>query len=138
MINTYIQLYRHLSLLLGMIALMCCYILQASTHFLHASTHALQCSPCLAHSAMQASQHFTHIAHSSSQNCESLAHNLAQSAHMSAQSMHTFAHPSISFMDKHMVVHFSHSTMQAKQASMQFFIFFILKIFNCERISTIQ
>ena len=91
---------------------------------------ALQWSPCLAHSAIQASQHFTHNAQISSQNCESLAHNLAHKAQISAQSRQAFRHSTMPPMLMHMVVHFSHSTMQAKQASIHSFEFFIVKLFN--------
>lgn len=103
------------------------YILQASAHFLQASAQALQqASSCLPHSAAQALQHFTHKSHNSSENFESLAHNLAQSAQMSAQSRQILTQPSCPVIVQHMVQHFSHSIMQAKQASIQFFKFFIL------------
>jgi hypothetical protein len=106
--------------------------LQASAHFLQAAAHALQqsaWSACLLHSAAQASQHFTHKAQSASENCESLAHKQAQSAQMSAQSRQTLTHASCPVIVEHIVQHFSHSIMQVKQASMQFFIFFISKKF---------
>jgi hypothetical protein len=104
------------------------YALQASAHFLQASAHALQqASSCLLHSATQALQHFTHKAHNSSANFESLAHNLAQSAQISAQSRHTLMQSSRPDIVQHIEQHFSHSIMQAKQASIQIFEFFILK-----------
>jgi predicted Zn-dependent protease len=98
---------------------------------LQASAQALQqASSCLPHSVAQASQHFTHNAQRASENCESLAHNLAQSAQMSAQSRQILTHASCPAIVEHIVQHFSHSIMQAKQASMQFFKFFIIEDFR--------
>lgn len=94
---------------------------------------ALQWSPCFSHSAMQASQHFTHNAQISSQNCESLAHNLAHKAQISAQSRQVFKHSTIPPIVMHIVVHFSHSIMQAKQASIHIFLSFIVYFcLNCK------
>ncbi len=117
------------------------YILHASAHFLQASAHFLQqsaWSACLPHSAAQAPQHCTHKVQSASENREPLAHNLAQSAQMSAQSRQILTQSSCPVMVQHIVQHFSHSIMQAKQASIQLFKSFIFKILNCELIFTIQ
>jgi hypothetical protein len=102
------------------------YILQASAHFLQASAHALQqASSCLLHSATQSLQHFTHKAHKSSENLEFLAHKRAQSAQMSAQSRQALTQSSCPAIVEHIVQHFSHSTMHAKQAAIQLSMFFI-------------
>ena len=114
-------------------------MLSAIAYILQASAHALQqASLCLPHSAAQASQHFTHKAHNASENCESLAHNRAQSAQISAQSRQTLTQPSCPDIVEHIVQHFSHSIMQAKQAAMQLFISFIIKNLDCELIFTLQ
>ncbi len=115
------------------------YILHASAHFLQASAQDLQQSiSCLEHSVAQASQHLTHNSQRASAKCESLAHNLAHNSQMSAQSRHSFTHSSCPAIVKHMVAHFSHSIMQAKQESIQTFEFFIFKTFTFHRLVSIM
>mgnify|MGYP006943124968 CR=1 FL=1 len=113
--------------------------MQASAHFWQASAQALQQSMlCLPHSAAQASQHFTQRAQSASENCESRAHKRAQRAQMSAQSRQTLTQASWPGIVQHIVAHFSHSTMQAKQASCKFYYFSSSKRVSCERNFTLK
>jgi hypothetical protein len=105
-------------------------LLHSAAHFLHASAHFLQqsCAESFLHSAAQALQRSAQSLQSASQNDEPLAANLAHKAQMSAQSRQSAIHFKwfLSFMLIQQVAQSSHSIAQARQVSIQFFVFFIL------------
>ena len=103
------------------------YAAQAAAHALQAAAHFLQqsCAESFSHSAAQALQMSAHNLQIAVQKDESRAQKRAHKAQMSAQSRQRLIHFKWSLLTKpiHMVAQLSHSTIHAKQASIQAFMF---------------